>query len=96
MAMNQLLIKGKQASILMALKESQQEWYISTIAKKTQTTYVHAHKFISECEKAGILSIEKHGKLKIVKLTEKGNRIAESLKEIYMLIGMTEAAKETL
>ncbi len=94
MAMNQLLIKEKQASILIALKESQQEWYISTIAKKTQTTYVHVHRFISECEKLGILSIEKHGKLKIVKLTEKGDKVADSLKNIYALIGRVEAAAE--
>ncbi len=85
MADSQLLIKDKQARILLALKDVQHEWYISTLAKKTQTTYVHVHRFVKSCEKAGVISVEKHGKLKMVKLTDKGSKVVESLRSIYSM-----------
>ncbi|MEM0107179.1 MAG: hypothetical protein QXD11_00215 [Candidatus Micrarchaeaceae archaeon] len=91
MASAQLLVKDKQAKILLTLKDTQQEWYISTLAKKTQTTYVHVHRFINSCEKIGIISIEKHGKLKTVKLTDRGNKLVDSLKNIYSLTEASES-----
>ncbi len=77
--MNNILFKDKQIRMLLALKDSSQSWYISTLAKHAGSTYVHACNFVNACEALGLASGEKHGKLKTIKLTEKGFRLAELL-----------------
>ncbi len=89
-----MLFKKKQLLILLALKDSTQGWYISTLAKAAGATYVHACNFIKECEKMGITTSEKHGKLKMVKLTDKGLKIANMLNDAYAMINEPAAKKE--
>jgi predicted transcriptional regulator len=86
-----IILKNKQTRIIMVLKDTSQNWYLSTLAKNTSTTYVHACNFINRCEALGIVSSEKHGKIKVVKLTEKGLKLAESLSNITALISTTPA-----
>jgi predicted transcriptional regulator len=81
-----IIFKDKQARILLSLRASEQELYISSLAKMTNTTYVHACKFLKECEAAGITVGERHGKIKVIKLTDKGKKIAEMIDSIYGLI----------
>ena len=81
-----ILLKNKQSKILLALRDQTQSWYISSLAKTSGTTYVHACNFINACESLGIVQSEKHGKIKVVKLTEKGAKIAESLSSIVSIM----------
>lgn len=81
-----IIFKDKQARILLFLRTSEQELYISYIAKMTNTTYVHTCKFLKECEADGITMSERHGKIKVIKLTDKGKKIAELIDSIYNLI----------
>ena len=81
-----LLFKDKQTKILLLLKNSDQNWYISKLAKESNTTYVHTCNFILNCEFAGIMKSEKNGKMKKVKLTEMGIVIAGKIEEIYSLM----------
>ncbi len=84
--MENIILKQKQASILLALRDTSQNWYISSLAKATNTTYVHACNFLTMCEHLGITSSEKHGKLKLIKLTEKGLRLADMVTSISAMI----------
>ena len=81
-----ILLKDKQAKLLLAINGAQQDISISSLAKSTDTTYVHASTFLSLCETRGIVRNEKHGKSKIYRLTEKGKKIADHLSEIYALV----------
>jgi predicted transcriptional regulator len=90
---NNILFKGKQTGILLALKDSSQAWYVSSLAKAAGTTYVHACNFINVCEEMGIVNCEKHGKLKVVKLTDKGAKITEMLYGITTMISAQNAAQ---
>jgi predicted transcriptional regulator len=81
-----IIFKDKQAKILLSLRGSGQEWYISSLAKATNTTYVHTCNFISSCESMGIIKSEKHGKIKVVKLTDKGVQLADMISGIYTII----------
>jgi hypothetical protein len=80
--MENIILKQKQASILLALRDTGQNWYISSLAKATSTTYVHTCNFLVICERLGITTNERHGKLKLIKLTEKGLRLADMLQSI--------------
>lgn len=88
MASTGILLREKQARMLMALRDQSQNWYISSLAKAAGTTYVSACNFLISCERLGIVSAEKHGKIKSIKLTEKGAQVAEHVSGIY---GVTAA-----
>ncbi|MDE1870704.1 MAG: hypothetical protein KGI06_00505 [Candidatus Micrarchaeota archaeon] len=81
-----IILKQKQIKILVALKDNSQNWYISTLAKASSTTYVHACNFLATCEALGITSSEKHGKLKLIRLTERGAKIVELIIGINSLV----------
>ncbi len=83
---NNIILKQKQTKILIALRDTSQNWYISTLAKASSTTYVHACNFLATCEMMGITASEKHGKLKIIKLTERGMKLADLIMNINSLI----------
>jgi predicted transcriptional regulator len=85
-----ILLKQKQAKILLTLRDTNQNWYISSIAKASGTTYVHACNFLVACEGLGITTSEKHGKLKIIKLTEKGMRVADIVLTLSNLVNIQE------
>lgn len=83
---NSIILRGKQARILIALRDTSKDWYVGSLAKSAGTTYVHACNFVKECEKLGITVGERHGKTKIIRLTGKGEQISGMLSSIYSLI----------
>ncbi|MGC8680053.1 MAG: hypothetical protein ACP5T6_02000 [Candidatus Micrarchaeia archaeon] len=80
-----LVFKEKRAKILLYMRSLQQPCTTTSISKACDTTYVHTTNFINECIKLGLISNEKHGKLKELKLTEKGIQLADLLTKIESL-----------
>lgn len=80
--MKKLLLRLKPCNIVLALKDANQEWYSSKLAQKAGATYVYAAKLLTQFEKDGIVTFEKKGRTKRVKLTEKGISIANALEEL--------------
>ena len=72
--------------ILVALRSSNKNRYGSVLAKEVDCTYSHAVKILQEMEKAKLVNFEKRGRIKIIKLTENGDRIAESIERIKNLL----------
>lgn len=91
---NNIILRQKHTRILLALRDNSQNWYISTLAKATSTTYVHTCNFLAVCETLGITTSEKHGKIKIIKLTERGQKLAELLTTVNTLINSQEQQKQ--
>lgn len=89
-----LLLKDKHIKILFALRDTTQSWYITTLAKASNTTYVHTCNFLGACENLGITGSEKHGKIKLIKLTEKGIKLADMLVNAYAIINSVEKEHE--
>lgn len=81
-----IILKGKQTIIIMLLKNETQQWNVTTLAKATSTTYVHVHNFLAECIAMGLATSEKHGRIKLVKLTERGMQLANMVASIYEII----------
>ena len=88
---NNILFKGKQAKIIMALSDKNQRWYLATLAKRANATYVHTSKFIAKCQELGIVEAEVHGKIKTLRLTEKGQSIANNLISIASMLEIGNA-----
>jgi DNA-binding MarR family transcriptional regulator len=89
-----LFFKEKQIKAFLALASSQQEWNISNLAKLTGITYVHLSRFINECEKAGLIESDKHGRIKGIRLTQKGAEVASHISSIENMINVQEAKIE--
>ena len=77
-----VFIREKPAMMLVHLLNSNAEVYASTLAKAVDCTYSHVVKILQEMEDAGLVSFEKTGRLKILKLTKKGEEIAKHIDAI--------------
>ena len=65
--------------LLIALKNSENEVYASSLAKIIDGTYSYIVKVLMDMERAGLVEFRKQGRLKIIKLTKKGSDVAEKI-----------------
>jgi predicted transcriptional regulator len=85
-------LRKKPCRMLTVLKDRQQPLYISELAKESNATYVHTTKLVRELELAGIVTIEKTGKKRMVKLTDAGLKIAGLLSETMSMLAIQKPA----
>ena len=81
-----VFFRKKPAMILVALRNNTKGKYGSVLAKEVDCTYSHAVKILQEMEKSKLVSFEKQGRIKTIKLTDNGNRIAEYIERVRGLI----------
>ena len=82
----EVFFRRKPAMILVALRKGTRNRYGSVLAKEVDCTYSHAVKILQDMEKAKLVGFEKQGRIKTIKLTENGNRIAEYIEKIKYLL----------
>ena len=68
--------------ILVALRNNTKAKYGSILAKEVDCTYSHAVKILQEMEKNKLVQFEKRGRIKTIKLTESGERVADHIERI--------------
>jgi len=78
--------RKKPALILMALRKGVRARYGSLLAKEVDCTYSHAVKILQSLEKYNLVAFEKKGRIKLIKLTAKGQEIADSMQKIRDMI----------
>lgn len=89
-----IIFRDKQARIMLSLRTAGQDWYISALAKASNTTYVHTCNFIAACESIGLAKSEKHGKIKVVRLTDRGVQVADMIAGIYSIISSAPSPQQ--
>ena len=72
--------------MLVALRSSTRSRYGSILAKEIDCTYSHAIKILQGMEKFGLIIFEKRGRVKSVKLTKRGQEIADHIERITELL----------
>ncbi len=77
-----ILLRPKPALLMITLKDNVSIWYPSKLAKTCKISFVYVSNLVIELEKTGLLVSEIKGKKRIVKLTEKGLKIAGYLESI--------------
>jgi len=82
----EVFFRRKPAMILVALRKGGRNRYGSVLAKEVDCTYSHAVKILQEMEKAKLVDFEKQGRIKTIKLTENGNKIAEHIEKIKNIL----------
>ncbi len=73
--------------MLIALKRVSRAKYGSILAKEVDCTYSHAVKILQTLEELGLVSFDKQGRIKIIKLTKKGRDVSDNIEAIRKLVG---------
>ena len=89
-----VLFHEKTMKLLLLLLEPKQ-WYISSLAKSSDQSYVNAVNVISILEKDGIVECFRRGKKRVVKLTEKGEKVARLISELNGIISPTTSGNSS-
>ncbi|MEK6812704.1 MAG: winged helix DNA-binding protein [Nanoarchaeota archaeon] len=82
----EVFFRKKPAMILVALKSSQKNRYGSILAKEVDCTYSHVVKILQDMQRSNLVSFEKQGRIKTIRLTENGTKIAEHIERIRGLL----------
>lgn len=82
----EIFFRKKPALMMIALKKLSRVRYGSVLAKEVDCTYSHAVKILQTLEDLGLVSFEKKGRMKLIKLTKKGEEVAESIIKVRDLI----------
>ena len=82
-----IFFRRKPALLLVALKRIVRARYGSILAKEVDCTYSHAVKILQNLEKLGLVMFEKKGRIKLIKLTKKGQEVADDIENIKRLVG---------
>lgn len=77
-----LFMRTKPVDLILCLQNTSEEVYPSMLAKEANCTYSHTVHLLQKMEKMKLVKFEKKGRLKLVKLTDKGNNIANFFKGI--------------
>lgn len=81
-----VFFRRKPALMLVALKRLTKARYGSVLAKEVDCTYSHAVKILQMLEKLGLVVFEKKGRMKLIKLTKKGQEIADNIENIKRIL----------
>ena len=81
-----LFFRRKPALMLVALKKNTRMRYGSVLAKEIDCTYSHAVKILQTLEELKLVDFEKRGRIKVIKLTKKGQDVADAIENIQKLI----------
>ena len=73
-----VFLREKPAKMLVEMKRrTKSETYASNLSKAVDCTYSHVVKILKRMHKAGLVEFKKQGRLKLLCLTKKGEKIAE-------------------
>jgi DNA-binding MarR family transcriptional regulator len=82
-----IFFRRKPALMLVALKRIARARYGSILAKEVDCTYSHAVKILQSLENLGLVLFEKKGRIKLIKLTKRGQEIADNIENIKKVLG---------
>ena len=77
-----IFFRRKPALMLVALRKMSRARYGSILAKEVDCTYSHAVKILQTLEQLDLVSFEKKGRIKLIKLTKKGQDVSEDIDSI--------------
>ena len=78
----EVFFRRKPSMMLVALRNSSKNKYGSILAKEVDCTYSHAVKILQQMRDARLVDFEKSGRIKTIRLTESGDRMAEYIEKI--------------
>ncbi|PIN95160.1 hypothetical protein COU53_00820 [Candidatus Pacearchaeota archaeon CG10_big_fil_rev_8_21_14_0_10_30_48] len=81
-----IFFRRKPALMMIALRKLARVRYGSVLAKEVDCTYSHAVKILQTLETLGLVTFEKQGRIKLIKLTNRGIEVADSISSIKQTV----------
>ena len=81
-----VIFREKPTMMLVGLYNAKNEVYASSLAKQIDCTYSHVVKILQEMEKAGLITFNKQGRLKLLSLTKKGQDVVEHIDKVRHML----------
>ena len=81
-----IFFRRKPALMLVSLKKNTRMRYGSVLAKEIDCTYSHAVKIHQILEELKLVEFDKKGRIKLIKLTPKGQVVADAIENIQELV----------
>ena len=81
-----IFFRRKPALMLVALKRIARARYGSILAKEVDCTYSHAVKILQNLERLGLVVFEKKGRIKLIKLTKRGQEVSDNIENIKRVV----------
>ena len=85
-----MFLQEKPAKCLLLLKKTDEPIYASIIAREIDTTYAHTLKVLSGLERSGLVDFRPAGRIKLVDLTELGEKTAACLETFIDMARLSE------
>ena len=82
----EVFFRKKPAMMLVALRNNNKNRYGSVLAKEVDCTYSHAVKILQEMQDSKLVDFEKQGRIKTIRLTDNGHKVAEHIEKIRDLL----------
>ncbi len=92
--MKNLFLKAKPCAVLLLLKDSEQSWYPSKLARESHSSYVHTVNLLAVLKRQGIVESERKGRQNIFRLTERGAQLASALEDFAKKYEASEQAQK--
>ena len=90
-----MFLRDKPSKILLDLNNAKGKIYATILSKDANCTYSHTIKILNLFRKMGLVTFEKKGRIKIVRLTDSGWEIAHNLDAIASKLDEIEDAMES-
>lgn len=85
MPLSTIFMRPKPCRIMTLLRDTENQWHLSKLAKSSDTTYVYVTQLVSKLQGAGIVTVETKGKKRVVKLSDKGMKVANAIGEVIKI-----------
>jgi DNA-binding MarR family transcriptional regulator len=85
-----LFLQEKPVRSLLLIKKEDKPIYASIIAKEIDSTYAHTLNVLFSLKERGLVVFEKKGRIKHVKITELGKKVADILENFINVVHLSE------
>ena len=83
---NGIFLKKKPAKALVSMLKKDRVWYASMLCKEIDCTYPHMINILNSFENEGLVESEEQGRIKIIRLTSKGEELAHDFENVMRRI----------
>jgi len=87
-------LQEKPKKILIYLKNENKPLYTSIISREVSTTYAHTFNVLKRLEELKLVSFKESGRIKLIRLTELGEEVAQMMISLLDLLYLGEMENE--
>ena len=84
-SLERLLLREKPSRALLAIGEMEQA-YAAIVAKQIDSTFPHTSSILSQLEEGGLIKSRPEGRVRYLELTDRGKKVAHTLKNLIELL----------